>query len=44
MIKLNTFVKNIGLATALMAAGTAFATDITGAGATFPYPVYAKWV
>jgi phosphate transport system substrate-binding protein len=24
-------------------ASPAFATDITGAGATFPYPVYAKW-
>lgn len=24
-------------------AGTAFAGDITGAGATFPYPIYAKW-
>jgi phosphate transport system substrate-binding protein len=23
--------------------GTAFADDISGAGATFPYPVYAKW-
>lgn len=23
--------------------GSAFAADITGAGATFPYPVYAKW-
>ncbi|MFM1805797.1 MAG: Phosphate-binding protein PstS precursor [Pseudomonadota bacterium] len=22
---------------------TAFAADITGAGATFPYPIYAKW-
>ena len=22
---------------------TASAADITGAGATFPYPVYAKW-
>src|SRR5487761_2592917 len=21
----------------------AFATDITGAGATFPYPIYSKW-
>ncbi|OGA00702.1 MAG: phosphate ABC transporter substrate-binding protein PstS [Betaproteobacteria bacterium RIFCSPLOWO2_02_FULL_62_17] len=36
------------LATALTAvligaAATAFAADITGAGATFPYPVYAKW-
>src|SRR5512147_791808 len=27
-----------------MALGTtAFAGDITGAGATFPYPIYAKW-
>ncbi len=25
------------------AALTAFAADITGAGATFPYPMYAKW-
>ncbi len=24
-------------------ASASFATDITGAGATFPYPVYAKW-
>jgi len=23
--------------------GGAFASDITGAGATFPYPIYAKW-
>ncbi|OFZ67612.1 MAG: phosphate ABC transporter substrate-binding protein PstS [Betaproteobacteria bacterium RBG_16_56_24] len=33
----------ISLATSLFAAGNAFATDITGAGATFPYPIYAKW-
>jgi len=25
------------------AAGTAAAADISGAGATFPYPIYAKW-
>jgi phosphate transport system substrate-binding protein len=25
------------------AASAATAADITGAGATFPYPVYAKW-
>jgi phosphate transport system substrate-binding protein len=43
MTKLNTLVKSIGLAAALMTVGTAFATDITGAGATFPYPIYAKW-
>ena len=27
----------------LSAASTASADEITGAGATFPYPVYAKW-
>lgn len=43
MTKLNTLLKSLGLATALMSAGSAFATDITGAGATFPYPIYAKW-
>jgi phosphate transport system substrate-binding protein len=37
------------LASALVAAGTvlgfssSLAADITGAGATFPYPIYAKW-
>jgi phosphate transport system substrate-binding protein len=31
-----------GLAAALFAA-PALAVDITGAGATFPYPIYAKW-
>jgi phosphate transport system substrate-binding protein len=33
------------LAAALLLAGSigAHAADITGAGATFPYPVYAKW-
>ena len=28
---------------AAMFGGQALATDITGAGATFPYPIYAKW-
>lgn len=28
---------------ALVGAATATAAEITGAGATFPYPVYAKW-
>lgn len=27
----------------LSASASAFASDITGAGATFPYPIYAKW-
>ena len=31
-----------GMAAALVA-GQALAADITGAGATFPYPIYAKW-
>ncbi len=30
------------LAVSVMA-GAAFALDISGAGATFPYPIYAKW-
>ena len=28
---------------AAMVSGQALAVDITGAGATFPYPIYAKW-
>ena len=43
MTTLNTLIKSISLATALISASTAMATDITGAGATFPYPIYAKW-
>jgi phosphate transport system substrate-binding protein len=30
-------------ALATLAMGSALAADITGAGATFPFPVYAKW-
>jgi len=34
----------VAVATALsVGAGSAAAADITGAGATFPYPIYAKW-
>ena len=38
------FLKTI-VATRLVAASTtaAFAADITGAGATFPFPIYSKW-
>jgi phosphate transport system substrate-binding protein len=32
-----------GAAAALAFSGAALAVDITGAGATFPYPIYAKW-
>ena len=30
-------------ALALPAAPAALAADISGAGATFPYPIYSKW-
>jgi phosphate transport system substrate-binding protein len=33
----------VALAAMLIAPALAQAVDITGAGATFPYPVYAKW-
>jgi phosphate transport system substrate-binding protein len=31
------------LITALTISAAAQAAEITGAGATFPYPIYAKW-
>ena len=31
------------LASAFAFVTVAHAADITGAGATFPYPIYAKW-
>ena len=34
---------SIAVAAATFAAGAAQAVNITGAGATFPYPIYAKW-
>jgi phosphate transport system substrate-binding protein len=43
MSKLNHLLSSIGLTAALLSAGVAYAGDITGAGATFPYPIYAKW-
>ncbi|MDD5057860.1 MAG: phosphate ABC transporter substrate-binding protein PstS [Sideroxydans sp.] len=43
MSLLNQLLRSLGLSVALLSAGTAFAVDITGAGATFPYPIYAKW-
>ena len=41
--KLKQLIIGIATATAVVYAGASHATDITGAGATFPYPVYAKW-
>jgi phosphate transport system substrate-binding protein len=37
------FAAILSTAFALAAALPVFAADITGAGATFPYPIYAKW-
>ncbi len=34
---------SIALAATTFAATAAQAVNITGAGATFPYPIYAKW-
>jgi len=41
--KLKQLIIGITAATAAAYAGASQATDITGAGATFPYPIYAKW-
>jgi phosphate transport system substrate-binding protein len=39
-----TFIKSVAAAAmATLAMGSAFAADITGAGASFPYPIYVKW-
>jgi phosphate transport system substrate-binding protein len=37
------FITRAAMALGLVAAAAAAASDITGAGATFPYPIYAKW-
>ncbi|MDB5839446.1 MAG: pstS [Herminiimonas sp.] len=43
-MRLNKTLKKLTMAAAAaMAFSSAFAADITGAGATFPYPIYAKW-
>jgi len=39
-----TFIKTVAAAAmATLAMGSALAADITGAGASFPYPIYVKW-
>lgn len=43
MSKLNRILSGFGLSLTLLGAGGACAGNITGAGATFPYPLYAKW-
>ncbi|WP_151448290.1 phosphate ABC transporter substrate-binding protein PstS [Lacisediminimonas profundi] len=43
-MQLNKILKSAVLAAGFASLfGTAVAADITGAGATFPYPIYAKW-
>ena len=37
------FIKTVVAAGLVAASTSAFAADITGAGATFPNPVYQKW-
>jgi phosphate transport system substrate-binding protein len=36
-------IRSLALGASLAWAGTGFAQDVTGAGATFPAPIYAKW-
>ena len=40
---MKSFLKQALLISAISITPAAFAADITGAGATFPYPIYAKW-
>ncbi|MBA4381214.1 MAG: phosphate ABC transporter substrate-binding protein PstS [Sideroxydans sp.] len=40
---MNSILRIAILSATLVASPIALATDITGAGATFPYPIYAKW-
>lgn len=43
-MKLNQLMKSVAVACSALAMTTAaYAAEITGAGASFPYPVYAKW-
>lgn len=43
-MQLNRIVKSLFIAaTAALTLSTVHASEVTGAGATFPYPVYAKW-
>jgi phosphate transport system substrate-binding protein len=40
---MNSFLKKALVMSAISFTPVAFAADMTGAGATFPYPIYAKW-
>jgi phosphate transport system substrate-binding protein len=43
MISKRNLMKTLAGAVATLVMGSAFAAEITGAGASFPYPVYVKW-
>src|SRR3990172_12011126 len=43
MIRIELASRALGFAAAASLSWGALAADITGAGATFPYPIYAKW-
>src|ERR1044071_1802626 len=40
---LTSLIRPLALGASLVLASTAFAQDVTGAGASFPAPIYAKW-
>jgi phosphate transport system substrate-binding protein len=42
-MKFTEFARVAAFAVCSAVAGVAYAVDISGAGATFPYPIYAKW-
>ena len=42
-MKLNKYMAGFVASATVLFASAAAATDITGAGATFPFPIYAKW-
>ncbi len=43
-MKLQTLTRSVTVgAAALLLSSAAYAAEMTGAGATFPYPIYAKW-
>jgi len=43
MKKVASILGSLGITAMLLSSSVAVAVDITGAGATFPYPVYSKW-
>ena len=42
-MSLTNFIRVIAFAACTASVTYAYAMDISGAGATFPYPIYAKW-